>query len=184
VDKESKEMSTRDRYPSIEKFETDTHIFFWGDASPFSNFYQPITIETKINKFSSSEQLFMYIKALSFSDQKIAEAILKTNKPYMAKQLGREVEGFNEEHWAGIRYQAMLLACMEKFKQNEGVRKYMLSTGNKILVEASPYDKVWGIGLYPTDPLCLDEKNWKGENLLGKVLMEVRAYLAIIEDVK
>lgn len=165
------------KYPSIEKMETDTHIYFWGDQSPLSNFYQPIKIAYDGNTFTSSEQFYMYYKALFFGDTHIAERILKTDKQYMAKQLGREVSGFNETMWNTVKEDIMFNVVLMKFTLNEGVKHYLKSTGNKVLVEASPYDRVWGIGLYPTDPLVLDEKNWLGENLLGKVLMEVRDVL-------
>lgn len=158
---------------------TDTHIYFWG--SYLSNFY-PCEIKMLIPErdnfytFSSSEQLFMYFKATKFEDKEIMERILNSSTPKEAKKLGRKIKEFDENIWNKSKEDLMFIVLLRKFMQNEVIQKKLIDTGNKILVEASPYDKIWGVGLSEDDPLILDEKNWLGENLLGKTLIEIRRY--------
>jgi ribA/ribD-fused uncharacterized protein len=151
--------------------ETDTHIYFWG--SIFSN-WEPCKIIYDNLLFKSSEHLFMWLKAMYFSDIKTANLILKTNSPSEAKRLGRLINDFDEILWEKKREDVMYIACFEKFNQNQDLKNTLLQTKDKILVEASPYDCCYGIGLKWDDDLVLDEKNWLGLNLLGKILMKIR----------
>lgn len=152
--------------------ETNTHIYFWG--SNFSN-WSPCNISYDNQKFHTSEQLFMYLKALFFYDEEIARKIVKEGKdPEAAKYLGRQVRNFNNKEWEKVREEKMYIAVYEKFTSDEKLKQILLNTGNKILVEGSPFDDIWGVKLRWDDPLILDEKNWKGLNLLGKILMKVR----------
>jgi ribA/ribD-fused uncharacterized protein len=161
--------------------QTSTHIFFWKHDSIYSNFYQPchITIcsPDKTLTFVNSEALFMYLKAVMFDDSYMAQCIYDDQRPFAAKAAGKKVLGFNNKLWAESREEAMYIACWEKFSQNENLAVELLNTGDLILVEASPIDFVWGVGLAPDDPNVLDPANWKGLNLLGNVLMRVRADL-------
>lgn len=152
---------------------TDKYVCFWG--SEFSNFY-PCKIVAEGRKFKSSEQYFMWQKADYFRDDVIAEAILNSSTPKEAKSLGRRVEGFVNEEWEKVREQAMFNAVYCKFSQNEDLKRLLLSEEfkDKHFVESSPVDKIWGVGLTKDDPLINDEKNWKGLNLLGKVIDSVR----------
>jgi ribA/ribD-fused uncharacterized protein len=159
----------------IEDRVTDTHVYFWGDPT-LSN-WGPAEFDYKGEHFYNSEQAFMWEKALCFGDETIASEILSTSNPKNAKDLGRMVRNYNESEWAKKRYDAMLDVCIAKFSQNEHRLETLLSTGDRILVEASPYDKVWGVGLHWTGDEILNEGNWQGQNLLGKVLMEVREFL-------
>lgn len=156
--------------------ETETHIYFWG--SIFSNWYISYFTSNKIT-FSSSEQYYMYQKALLFKDFKTADKILLTNDCRKQKQLGRQVKNFNNEEFDKVKFDIMFEACCFKFSQNEYIGSQLINTGDKIIVEASPTDKIWGVGLHYDDDLILDEMNWKGENLLGKVLMDIREILKI-----
>ena len=156
----------------IEDKVTDTHVYFWGDPT-LSN-WGPAPFEYKGYSFHNSEQAFMWEKADFFGDTEIALKILETSNPKVAKDLGRQVKGYNEEEWSKVRYRKMLEVCLAKFSQNEDQKETLLSTGERTLVEASPHDRVWGIGWHWTDPEILHESNWKGQNLLGKALMEVR----------
>lgn len=150
--------------------ETNTHLFFWG--SIFSNFYlAPFTY--KGISFKSSEQAFMYAKAKHFKDELNAAKILTVSSPKEAKALGRTVTPFNAREWSDVSYAYMVEILLEKFSQNPSLKRTLVSKKDKIFVEASPFDKIYGIGLHWKDPLCLDEKNWKGQNLLGKALNEV-----------
>jgi len=154
-----------------------------------SNFYPqktPIFISTKVDDFpiycdqtvvfETSEHAFMARKALEFGDLESYEDIKNTLQPQSAKAIGRQVKGYDDDKWAEVRYKHMYDACMGKFDGTE-LQEDLMNTGNRILVEASPYDKVWGVGLGENDPKIEDEANWKGLNLLGKVLMDVRQEL-------
>jgi len=151
--------------------ETDTHIFFWGEE--FSNWYD-CQFVYKGHQFYNSEQAFMWEKARFFGDDEIGMRILETPNPSVAKRLGRKVKNFDPEKWGNPGYQFMVAVNVEKYSQNEYLKQSLISTGDKMLVEASPYDTIWGIGLGEADDAILNENNWKGLNLLGKALMDVR----------
>jgi hypothetical protein len=119
----------------------------------------------------------MWEKAVHFGDMPMAEKILKTPEPRENKALGRKVKGFNTDRWSKVSYQIMVDVNFAKYDQNLIMKDMLLSTGNKTIVEASPQDRIWGIGLYWNNDDCLDETKWRGMNLLGKVLMEVRKNL-------
>lgn len=150
---------------------TDTHIYFWG--SIFSN-WANTPFEYKGKEFSNSEQAFMWEKAVFFEDKEIADAILENNNPSTVKALGKKVKGFNADTWMKKGYEVMVDVCFAKFQQNTTHTEILLSTNDKIIVEASPHDKIWGIGLHWNDDRVLNENTWQGLNLLGKALMEVR----------
>ncbi len=152
----------------MEQFE-----FFWGKASPFSNFY-PCTFTLAGKTFKNSEQAFMYQKAMMFGDTEIADEILKTSDPKQVKQLGRAVMHFDNHIWERKRVSIMYDIVAEKFHQNPNLMKLLVATEGKSLVEASPYDKIWGIGLEATDSRALNRDTWQGENLLGEILTEIR----------
>jgi hypothetical protein len=158
---------------------TPTHLFFYG-ARPFNNWVRtPRQIREPFTglTFDSSEQYFMFLKAKHFLDHITADLILAEKDPKAAKELGRQVKGYVEEVWAKVREGAMTHACYLKFSQNPEWGKILLGTGDRTIVEASPIDTIWGVGLAEKDPLILDEKNWKGLNLLGKSLVKVREML-------
>ena len=151
--------------------ETNTHIFFWG--SFLSNFY-PAKMKFAGIDFHTSEQLFMFLKAKYFEDHEMADMIATRGQdPKDAKRFGRKVVGFDNEVWEGAREDMMYIACQRKF-MDEDLLKQLLATEEKVLVEGSPFDKIWGVGLVYDGETILDEKNWDGLNLLGKVLMRVR----------
>lgn len=124
----------------------------------------------------------MWEKARYFGDEEMAELILHTQNPKEAKALGRKVRGFDAERWMIGSYVVMMAVNYPKYNQNPKLKEKLLATGDKTLVEASPYDKIWGIGLSEDDDRCLDEHLWQGMNLLGKALMEVRYQLKQQED--
>ena len=152
---------------------TDKYVAFWG--GPFSNFY-PCKIVHHGHEFKSSEQLFMYCKATFFGDDDTVKEILKAKTPKEAKRLGRQVKDFNDEAWAEVREMMMYTAVYQKFKQNEDLKRYLT---NRLMVfrefvEGSPADRIWGVGIKWDDPRIEDKENWKGLNLLGKVLNKVQ----------
>ena len=173
---------------------TDKFVLFWGGIlSNFAKCDPPIMFRNPIsgpfnnpNKpmigslpFPTSEHLFMYLKAVYFKDYDVAEKILEAKEPKDAKALGRQVSGFSEEEWKKIRYEVMFSAVYYKSYYNTEFKDYLLKDEWKDLefVEASPRDKIWGIGLSEGDSAATSKENWKGLNLLGKALCEVRSYL-------
>lgn len=124
--------------------------------------------------FSSMEQYMMYRKASLFGDELIADEILKTDHAGKIKALGRKVCGYNDLIWSGMRQVIVYNGLVEKFGQNEELRRLLLSTGNSVLAECAVMDKIWGIGLGMSDYDRYDMSKWKGQNLLGFTLMEVR----------
>lgn len=156
--------------------ETATHIYFWG--SYLSNWFN---CRFKDGQFTyhSSEAYLMAHKALLFNDKESAEKIIESKDPKKQKELGKLVKGFNEAMWNQHKFDIMVKGLVLKFEQNPNLKKQLLATGNKIIVEGSPKDKIWGVGLHYNDELILDEKNWKGKNLLGKALMKARDLLCL-----
>ena len=155
---------------------TDTHVYFYGGT--FSNWVcdHPISVECNdgiFREFQTSEHAFMYIKAETFNQPDLARLILNSGNPAYAKQLGRDIPNFDAKLWAEVSYEAMYRACLAKFTQWEDGKQDMLLCDGKIFVEASPYDRIWGIGLGLDDNRIYDETKWKGTNLLGKVLNQV-----------
>lgn len=151
---------------------TDKYVFFWGGV--FSNFYQPCKITFLNNTFNCSEQFFMWLKAKEFGDNEIAEEILKTTNPKDAKKLGRKVKGFDSEKWDKVKKAYMFFVCSLKFQQNPELLEELLKYRAQTFVEASPFDDIWGIKMSEDDEGIENEENWKGQNLLGKVLTEIR----------
>ena len=140
-----------------------------------SNFYiAPFIIDNK--NYDSVERYMHYQKALLFNDLITAEKIYKCSTPYQCKQLGRQVKNFKENIWNLNKEKIVYDGVYNKFKQNIYLKNKLLSTKSKILVEASPYDRIWGIGYNETIALENIEK-W-GSNLLGKILNNVRKELS------
>jgi len=150
---------------------TDKYVFFWG--SEFSNWYDCQVTYNGMH-FFNSEQAFMWKKAVFFEDHETAVKIAHTASPSQANRYGRIVKNFDADKWLTEGYKIMVEVNFAKYQQNPRLKEILLSTGDKIIVEASPYDKIWGIGLHWTDDRVLDESQWDGLNLLGKALMEVR----------
>lgn len=122
--------------------------------------------------FISSEQALMWSKAKMFGDEEIAEKILQTTDQGQIKKLGRQVKNYDDKKWAEARYNIMVAILHEKFSQNIELEAVLLSTVGAELYEASPYDKIWGIGSTSTD--CIN-----GQNLLGKALMQIRKHILL-----
>jgi len=127
--------------------------------------------------FNCAEQYMMYKKASLFGDNETAKKILATNSPKEQKRLGRQVKNFDEKIWNSHKVKIVLRGNLLKFSQNPDLKKELLATGDELLAEANPYDKVWGIGLTAIDKDALYPHKWKGQNLLGKILMKVREEL-------
>ena len=141
-----------------------------------SNWYLSEFIAEGI-KFSSMEQYMMYQKAMCFHDTEIAKKILQTDNVGKIKGLGRAVQNYNDTVWNGLRQVIVYDGLLEKFRQNEELKKQLLSTGENILAECAVNDRIWGIGLSMTSDSRFNMRNWKGQNLLGFTLMRVRDVL-------
>lgn len=149
-------------------------IAFYGKNSPYSNFYYT-DFEYKGYKVTSSEQAFMLEKALMF-DNSMVKAILATTNPMEIKKLGRKVKNYNEVKWNEVRFGIMVDILCAKFSV-EPLKSQLLSTGDELMVEASPTDKIWGAGLALGDPRLNYPKYYPGKNLLGQALMDARQKL-------
>lgn len=157
---------------------TDSHVYFYSIADIYSNFY-PCMFDERIdrNSFFNTEQAFMFYKAKFFWDVNSMRFIALEPDPSKVKQLGRQVENFDSVAWGCVSYGFMVYVNYLKFSQNKGLGDQLKATGDRILVEASPSDLIWGCGRGLNDPELLDSTKWTGKNLLGKALMEVRSKL-------
>jgi ribA/ribD-fused uncharacterized protein len=129
------------------------------------------------NAFTRAEQAMMYEKAMLFGDIEIASQILETDDPARHQELGRSVSGFVEEVWNEKKYEIVYQINLAKFSQNKACKKALLETIGTTLVETNPDDIIWGIGLSEDDPKTKDRETWRGQNLLGQILTEVREEL-------
>ena len=156
---------------------SDKYICFWRIKDPYgflSNWWVSPFVENGIT-FHTAEHYLMYHKAILFNDKHSAKSILIVNTPSEVKRIGRHVKNFDQKVWDENKYEIMCRGLYLKFSQNPYLLKLLLETGDAILVEASPVDVVWGVGLaVPTSSCGVDLDNCPGQNLLGKALMEVR----------
>ena len=127
--------------------------------------------------FSSMEQYMMYQKAVVFNDVEIANKILATSDVAEIKAYGRKVSNYDDTVWNGVRQIIIYRGLLEKFCQNKKLEHQLLKTGEAVLIECAVKDRIWGIGLNMQDNDRFDMKKWKGQNLLGFALMEVRKVL-------
>lgn len=154
--------------------ERDGFVFFWN-GWPSQWHPSPFTLEGV--RYGCCEQYMMAEKARLFGDTTTLEAILRSASPREQKALGRKVTPFDEERWTAVCREAVYRGNLAKFTQNEELRALLLATGDKTLVEASPKDRIWGIGLAADDPRATQRSAWRGKNWLGEALMRVRAEL-------
>ena len=161
------------------------YIFFWGHtvsgSTPtkacFSQWFGS-PFDADGYKFLTAEHYMMYRKAKLFADSVAMNQVLESVDPGKAKAIGRTVEGFDQAIWEEHRMEIAVSGNVAKFSSNPELKEFLLQKGKRILVEASPLDKIWGIGLEEKNPLSSDPYRWKGENLLGFALMETRELLS------
>ena len=156
---------------------TDDMVLFWATADIYSNWH-PAKFQICGMVFHNSEQYMMVQKALLMGDTATAELMMNEKDPRKLKAMGRAVKKYDESLWVAHRLEIMVDGCYAKFRQNAPLMEQLLATGEKTIVEASPYDKIWGIGLSENDPRVENKSSWCGLNLLGEALMIVRARLA------
>ncbi|HEY0637411.1 MAG TPA: NADAR family protein [Pseudonocardiaceae bacterium] len=160
-------------------------LFFWGHtprggvvAGPWflSQWWRSeFTVDGV--RYGSAEQFMMAGKARLFRDDETLALLLAADDPREVKALGRRVRGFDEATWAAGRFDLVVRGNVAKFAADDTLRDYLLGTGDQVIVEASPEDRVWGIGLTAADERAATPSRWRGENLLGFALMEARARL-------
>ncbi|MEV4441443.1 NADAR family protein [Streptomyces sp. NPDC049577] len=162
------------------------YVFFWGHrprrdggvgSGCFSQWWpSPFTVDGV--GYATAEHWMMAGKARLFGDAEAEARVLAAGHPKEAKDAGRSVRGFDEEEWARHRFELVVEGSVHKFGQHPELGAYLLGTGDRVLVEASPLDRVWGIGLAADDERAGDPARWRGLNLLGFALMEARQRLA------
>ena len=157
------------------------YIFFWGHRKPkagiskscFSQWYESAFVCDEI-KYKTAEHFMMTEKAKLFADNESVEKVIAANSPKEAKKIGRSVNNFDPVEWNKHRFEIVVSANLAKFSQKNALKTFLLNTGNKVLVEASPGDRIWGIGMGQNNENAETPKNWRGSNLLGFALMETR----------
>ncbi|MDH6125262.1 NADAR family protein [Kitasatospora sp. GP82] len=162
------------------------YLLFWGHqpqrdgragSSSLSQWW-PAEFTVDGVTYATAEHWMMAGKARLFGEEQMIPRILSARTPAEAKKLGRLIKGFNEERWAAERFELVIQGNVAKFGQDEALREYLLGTAQRVLVEASPLDRLWGIGLAADNEKATKPAEWRGLNLLGFALMEARARLA------
>ncbi|MER7178746.1 NADAR family protein [Streptomyces hyaluromycini] len=161
------------------------YLHFWGhrprpdgqvSASCLSQWWPSRFVVDGV-EYATAEHWMMAGKARLFGDAEAERAVLAAGHPAEAKKAGRLVRGFDEAVWERERFEIVAEGSVHKFAADAGLRGFLLATGDRVLVEASPVDRVWGIGLTATDTAAEDPARWRGLNLLGFALMEARERL-------
>lgn len=147
---------------------TYTNYTFFYDG-PFSQ-WSPSEFIIDDQKYTCAEQFMMYKKAQTFGDTDVANEIMKTQNPRIQKQLGRRVRGFNAEVWENIARDVVFRGNMAKFTQSKSHNIALMNTSNTLIVEASPVDRIWGIGLSVEDAKHVSVEQWRGTNWLGQIV--------------
>ena len=163
------------------------YVMFWGHQPPAAggvgrgclSQWWPAPFTVGGVAYSSAEHFMMSAKALLFGDTETAERVRTAPHPGAAKALGRQVRGFDGRLWAERRYEIVVAGNAAKFGQHADLREFLLDTGDRIIVEASPRDQIWGIGLTAGDDRARSPEHWRGLNLLGFALMETRHRLRL-----
>lgn len=158
------------------------YLLFWGHTAGHPDqpgpwvlsqwWHAPFTLDG--HTYATAEHWMMASKARLFSDPECLSAILTARSPGHAKALGRQVRGYDDAAWAAARRAIVERGSIAKFSQHPALRDYLLGTRTRVLVEASPTDRIWGIGLAATSPDATRPQAWRGENLLGFALMAAR----------
>ena len=161
------------------------YLYFWGHtpgragtvgAECLSQWY-PAPFEVAGVRFATAEHYMMWGKARLFGDDRAAARIVAAGHPKQAKDLGRTITPFDEDTWVAERVAIVTAGNVAKFRQNPELLAFLLGTSERVLVEASPLDRIWGIGLAADDERAQDPAAWRGLNLLGEALMAARELL-------
>jgi len=176
------EKFLKDLIQKVHQGHQSKYLYFWGhtpkqadlvDKSCFSQWF-PAQFKVEGDEYFTAEHYMMAQKAKLFNDEETFARILQVKHPNEAKQLGRKVRNYDEQVWQENRFDIVVQANFAKFSQHHKLKEFLLSTRDRILVEASPVDKIWGIGMAQDHPHIQDPSQWQGLNLLGFALMHVR----------
>ena len=157
-------------------------LFFWGhqpnkdgsiSKTCFSQWWLS-SFEVEGITYKTAEHWMMAKKAALFNDNEVLGKIIESNSPAEAKKLGREVKNYDDKLWLANRFEIVKQGNYHKFNQNPDLKDFLINTNDRVLVEASPVDPIWGIGMTVDHKDVMNPKKWKGLNLLGFALMEVR----------
>jgi len=152
---------------------TQKRIYFWGGI--FSQWAMAKFTDPDVNiTFNCAEQAMMYRKAMVFNDEDAMKAVLAEKDPRGQKAIGRTIRGYDDTIWNAEKFGIVKRNNLLKFTQNPAWKELLIYTDGYELVESSPEDKIWGVGLGENDPDILDKTKWRGENLLGKAIVEAR----------
>ncbi len=176
--KYTRELFT-ERFNKGERFK---YVFFWGHGKTSDNGITKTCLSQWYDcrftvdgvEYRTAEQFMMAQKAVLFGDEKVLAEIMSAGHPKEFKALGRKISGFKQEIWDKNCCDIVIRGNVAKFSQNNELREFLLNTGTLVLVEASPYDKIWGIGMGADDTRCENPSLWNGTNFLGFCLMEAR----------
>ncbi|MCP4214359.1 MAG: NADAR family protein [bacterium] len=170
---------------AVQKGKRYKYLFFWshrpqpdGRIGPscFSQWWPSVfTVEGVHYPFA--EHWMMAEKARLFNDRETCNRIIDAGSPAQAKKFGREVKGFNQQTWDAHCFDIVVRANFHKFNQDPGLKEFLVNTGKRVIVEASPRDRIWGIGLEARHPDAENPLKWRGANMLGFALMKVRSLL-------
>jgi ribA/ribD-fused uncharacterized protein len=160
-------------------------LLFWGHTrragAPVGkeclSQWWPAEFEVDGIRYATAEHFMMASKARLFGDSEAEQRVLAAAQPRDAKRIGRQVRNFDGPRWSDACFDFVVEGNLAKFSQHVDLREFLLSTGDQILVEASPTDAIWGIGLAADDPRALDPGQWRGRNLLGFALTKVKTML-------
>jgi ribA/ribD-fused uncharacterized protein len=157
---------------------TEEFIFYFGEESIFSHWYK-CNFQIEAQDYCCVGQYMMYKKALLFGDDAIAQKIMNSTSPPRHRMLGKQIQGFDKKKWHEHCRTYSLEGNIAKFSQNPVLKEALLQSAGKIFAEASPYDRVWGIGLSLSNPKIYDRANWRGKNWAGESLEAARKELQI-----
>ncbi|MEV6018002.1 MULTISPECIES: NADAR family protein [unclassified Streptomyces] len=183
-------IDTRDALVSVVESGTRVkYLHFWGHrprtdgrvgTSCLSQWWpSPFVVEGV--SYATAEHWMMASKARLFGDAEAERQAVGAASPALAKKAGRLVRGFDETVWQRERFGIVVEGSVHKFAADPGLRAFLLGTGGRVLVEASPMDRIWGVGLAADDERALDPRRWRGANLLGFALMEARERLRVAQ---
>ena len=182
-------MNRDELVKAVERGKRFKYLLFWGHTPPrgaapdalgpwvFSQWWEGRGFVVDGAEYLTAEHFMMAEKARLMGDSATRAKILEAAHPGAAKRLGRTVTPWDESLWTAERFGIVVRGNVAKFGADDEMTELLLATGRRVLVEASPRDRVWGIGLGKDNPAATDPRRWRGENLLGFALMEARRLL-------
>ncbi len=175
-------LTLHDYYTPVDMTDGDVALPFFD--GPFCQWWTSPFSDSDGNLFHTAEHYMMWRKAMLFHDYEVAKEMLAEPSPKEVKAMGRKVIGFDERVWIKYAREIVYAGSILKYSQNESDRNILLDSAGMTLVEASPYDVIWGVGLAVGSKKLLNRRTWNGRNWLGEVLMSARSKLLLDEQSK